>query len=300
MTPAGGRRGGGADAYLALGFLALSWGYSWVMVKVATQHASPVVVALSRNVLGAAALLAFLAATGRSLRPPPFLPTAVYGLLQTTCFHLLQSLAVSLAGAGKVAILAYTMPFWLALLAWPFLGEPIRGARWLALALAAVGLGLIVTPLETGSVGASALAVGSGLVWAASAVWVIRLRRTGSYDPLSLTAWQMVWGSLPLALLALVLPVHVRWTAAFLGAVTFLGVVANAVGWALWLFVLSRLPAGVAGVASLATPVVGVAAAAWQLHEIPSRAELAGIACVVVALVVNARSGGAAPAPVRR
>lgn len=294
MPPGAGRRGG---AYLALGVLALGWGYSWVMVKVATQDASPVVVALSRNVLGAVALLAFLAASGRSLRPPPFLPTAVYGLLQTTCFQLLQSVAVSMAGAGKVAILAYTMPFWLSLLAWPFLGEQIRGARWLALALAAIGLVLIVTPLESRSGLASGLAVLSGLVWAASAVWVIRLRHAGSYDPLSLTAWQMVWGALPLALLALVLPVHLRWTAAFLGAVTFLGVVANAVGWALWLFVLSRLPAGVAGIGSLATPVVGIVAAAWQLHEIPSRAELAGIACVVVALVVNARAGAPARAP---
>jgi drug/metabolite transporter (DMT)-like permease len=294
----GGSPGGRAraEAYLALGILALSWGYSWVMVKVATQHASPLAVALSRNVVGAVALFGFLALTRRSLRPPPFLPTLVYGLLQTSAFHLAQSVAVSLAGAGRVAILAYTMPFWLVLLARPFLGERIRGGQWLALALAGAGLALIVTPIEARSVGASALAIGSGLIWAASAVWVIRLRRAGSHDPLSLTAWQMVWGSLPLAALALFVPLHVHWTAAFVGAIGFLGVVANAVGWALWLFILGRLPAGVAGVASLATPVVGVVAAALQLGEVPSRRELGGIACIVVALVVNARAG-AAPRP---
>jgi drug/metabolite transporter (DMT)-like permease len=54
------------------------------------------------------------------------------------------------------------------------------------------------------------------------------------------------------------------------------------------MFILSRLPAGVAGIASLATPVVGVLAAAIQLHEIPSRSELAGMVLIVVALVVNA------------
>ena len=36
---------------------------------------------------------------------------------------------------------------------------------------------------------------------------------------------------------------------------------------------LARLPAGVAGIASLATPVLGVAFAALQLHEIPSRTD---------------------------
>ena len=50
------------------------------------------------------------------------------------------------------------------------------------------------------------------------------------------------------------------------------------------------MPAGVAGIASLATPVVGVLSAAIQLHEIPPPAELAGMGLIVIALVVNARS----------
>ena len=74
----------------------------------------------------------------------------------------------------------------------------------------------------------------------------------------------------------------------------FMSILGGALAWFLWMFIISRLPAGVAGIASLATPVVGVAAAALQLHEIPSRTELFGMALIVAALVVNAR-----PAPVR-
>ncbi len=291
MTPP--RRGAPrarAEAYLALSFLALIWGYSWVAVKVATRDASPIAVAALRSGLGAVALLAFLALTRRSLRPTPFAPTAVYGLLQTTGFTLLQSVAVALAGAGRVAILAYTMPFWLAILAWPFLGERIAGARWVALALAAAGLALVVSPIEAGSALPNGLAVGAGLVWAASAVWAVRMRVAGGHDLLSLTTWQMVWGSVALAAAALAMPVHVRVTAPLVASIAFLAVISNAVGWALWLFILSRLPAAAAGVASLATPVVGVALAALQLGEVPSRAELAGMACIVTALVVNARA----------
>jgi drug/metabolite transporter (DMT)-like permease len=82
-----------------------------------------------------------------------------------------------------------------------------------------------------------------------------------------------------------------RWTASLVAWISVLAVVATAVGWALWLLVLSRLPPAAAGVASLATPVVGIALAAVQLGEIPSRTELAGVAAIVAALVVNARAG---------
>lgn len=280
----------GAQAYVALALLALFWGYSWIAIKLATRDATPMVVAWGRCAFGALALIGFMAVTGRSLRPPPLVPTLVYGLLQTTIFTLVQTLAVSMGSAGKAAILVYTMPFWLALLAWPFLGERIAGVRWVVLAVAATGLVLVVTPLRAGTWLASVLPVVAGLSWALSAVWVIRVRATGGYDLLSMTAWQMVWGSLALAPFALVFPVHVRWTGQFIVSMTFLAVLSTALGWALWLFVLSRLPASVAGLASLATPVLAVVLAAVHVHEIPSRAELLGIACIVAALVVNARA----------
>jgi drug/metabolite transporter (DMT)-like permease len=281
---------GRAQAFAALTLLAAVWGYSWVMVKVATRDASPIAVAALRNGLGAAALLVFLAATRRPLRPPPFGPTAVYGLLQTVGFTALQTIAVSLGGAGRIAILAYTMPFWLALLAWPLLGERIGGARWGALAIAAAGLWLVAGPTGTRSGLASLLGVASGLLWAASTVWVVRTLIRRGHDLLSVTLWQMVWGGAVLTTLALLFPGDVRWTASLAGSLAFLAIASNALGWALWVFVLSRLPAATAGLGSLATPVVGVALAAAQLHEIPSRGELLGMVLVVAALVVNARA----------
>jgi drug/metabolite transporter (DMT)-like permease len=90
-------------AYGALAVLALFWGYSWIALKIATRDASPILVAAIRPVLGAVALLGVMAALRRPLRPPPTGPTIVYGLLQTTGFNVCQTVAVSLAGAGKVA-----------------------------------------------------------------------------------------------------------------------------------------------------------------------------------------------------
>jgi drug/metabolite transporter (DMT)-like permease len=197
---------------------------------------------------------------------------------------------VSLGGAGKSAVLGYTMPFWTALFAWPFLGERITRTRWIALALAAVGLAFVVAPLDPHAFVADGLAIAAGISWAASAVYAKRLRAAHDVELLSLTAWQLLWGTLPLVVLMLVIPTPIRWTGSFIAAMAFMSIGGGALGWFLWMFILSRLPAGVAGIASLATPVVGVAAAALQLHEIPPPAQMAGMALIVVALVVNARS----------
>ncbi|HYW55190.1 MAG TPA: EamA family transporter [Candidatus Elarobacter sp.] len=283
MTPRG-----GALVYVALVALALVWGYTWVGIKIATEDASPYVVAGARLAIATVVLFAALALTGRSLRPAPLVPTVILGLLQTTGWTLLQTLAVSLAGAGKSAVLGYTMPFWTALLAWPFLGERIAGLRWVALALAAAGLAFVVAPLDARSFTADGLAVVAGISWAASAVYAKRLRKRHDVELLSLTAWQLLWGTVPLVVLMLVMPQHIRWTGSFLAAMAFISLGGGALGWFLWMFILSRLPAGVAGIASLATPVVGVLSAALQLHEIPSHGQLLGMALILIALVVNA------------
>jgi drug/metabolite transporter (DMT)-like permease len=282
--------------YVALVVLALVWGYTWVTIKIATEDASPYVVAASRLVIAVAILFALLALTRRSLKPTPFVPTLILGLLQTTGWTLLQTLAVAQAGAGKSAVLGYTMPCWAALLAWPFLGERIAGLRWVALALAALGLAFVVAPLNAHSFVADGLAVLAGLSWGASAVYAKWLRRRHDVELLSLTTWQMLWGTLPLVVLMLAIGGPVRWTGSFVASMAFMSIGGAALGWFLWMFILSRLPAGVAGIASLATPVVGVLAAAIQLHEIPSRSELSGMALIVGALIVNAIPVAAEPA----
>ena len=283
------------SVYAALVVLALIWGYTWVAIKVATADANPYAVAAIRLAVATVVLFAVLAGMRRSLRPTPFVPTLVLGLLQTTGWAIFQTFAVSAGGAGKSAVLGYTMPFWTALLAWPFLGERISGVRWLALALAAAGLALVVSPLDAHSWLGDAFAVVAGISWGASAVWAKRLRARYDVELLSLTMWQMLWGTIPLVALMIAFPGPIRWSGPFVAAMAFMSLGGGALGWFLWMFILSRLPAGVAGIASLATPVVGVLAAAIQLREIPSAGELAGMALIVVALVVNAIPG-AAPA----
>ena len=227
----------------------------------------------------------------RPLKPPPLGYTIVIGLLQTTGFVGLLMWALQSGGAGKTSVLTYTMPFWLLLLAWAFLGERLRGVQWLAVALALAGLILVLEPWHLQGVFSSALAVAGGFCWAASAVVVKRLQARHEVDVLSLTTWQMLFGSLPLVLIAaLTWQGGPEWTTQFTLALLYNVILANALAWFLWLFGLRRLSAGAAGIATLATPVIGVAAAWIQLGERPSAGEAAGMALIIGALaIVTAR-----------
>jgi drug/metabolite transporter (DMT)-like permease len=179
------------------------------------------------------------------------------------------------------------MPFWLLLLAWAFLGERLHGVQWLAVALALCGLVLVLEPWQLESTFSSALAVTAGFCWAASAVVVKRLQARHEVDVLSLTTWQMLFGSLPLVLIAaLTWQGGPEWTAEFVLALAYNVILANALAWFLWLFGLRRLSAGAAGIATLATPVIGVTAAWIQLGERPTAGEAAGMACIIAALAV--------------
>ena len=289
------RRTGRDLGAAALILLALSWGYNWVVMKIGLGYAQPFTFAALRTFLGALSLFLLLIVLRRSLRPQAVGYTIVIGLLQTTGFVGLLMWALQSGGAGKTSVLTYTMPFWLLLLAWVFLGERLRGTQWVAVALALAGLVLVLSPWRLQGAFSSMLALAGAASWAASAIVVKSLQKRQHVDLLSLTTWQMLFGSLPLVLIA-VLTAHGGpvWNPAFVWALAYNVLLGNALAWLLWLFALRRLSAGAAGLGTLATPVIGVAAAWIQLGERPGAAEAAGMALIIAALAVLTMRGLAA------
>lgn len=275
-------------AAVALAVLAAIWGYNWVVMKVGIRYCDPFTFAALRGLLGAVALFPIIAVLRRPLRlQAPFLTIAV-AILQITGFVGLILWALEQGAAGRTSVLSYTMPFWLLLMAWAFLGEKIRGLQWIAAVLALAGLIFILRPWNLqGTLFSSLLAVAAGFCWAASSVLIKIMQRHHQVDILSLTAWQMFLGSIPLAIVALVTadtpPV---WSGSFIAALVYNVLPANALAWWLWLYVLRALPTGTAGVSTLVIPVVGVVSAWIQLGERPTSVEGAGMLLVLAALAV--------------
>ncbi|HTX71039.1 MAG TPA: DMT family transporter [Thermoleophilia bacterium] len=277
---------------LALAAIAPIWGYSWVVSKVALGYSGPFTLVALITVLCVAVLMPVLALTRRSLRPPPVGWTVAIAVLQTALFNALVTLALTMGGAGKVSVLAYTMPFWLLLLAWPLLRERLRGFQWPAVALAFAGLVLVVQPWRIGGALPGVLAAAAGLCWAGGSLLTKLLQQRADVEPLSLTAWQMAFGAVALIAAAVVTgDGWPQWTAAFIGCLVYSVVLSNALCWALWVFALDRLPAGAAGLGTLAVPVLGVVAAWLQLGEAPAAAEGAGMLLIVAALALLAIAG---------
>jgi drug/metabolite transporter (DMT)-like permease len=287
----------------ALLLLALIWGYAWVVMKNALEYVEPFTFAALRTAVGTVALFVVLLVMKRPLKPKALGPTAILGLLQTAGFVGLLTWALEDGGAGKTSILIYTMPFWLLLMAWVVLGEKLKGFQWVAVVLALAGLILILSPWRLQGKTSDFLAVGGAVVRAASAVYAKILRRRHEVDLLSLTAWQMVLGVAPLVIGAILTwegpPL---WTGTFIWSLLYVGILGNAVAWLLWLYILHKLRAGTAGLATLLTPVIGIGSAWIQLGERPSLLEGLGMVAIVGALlltaVVEVSRGGRSPSRV--
>lgn len=276
-------------AFIALLLLTLIWGYNWVVMKTAVQYASPFQFAALRTFLGAMMLFLVLFVSKKPLVLKEFPTMLALGLLQTCGFTGLLIWALVEGGAGKTAVLSYTMPFWVMLFAWPMLGEKVQGWQWLAVAFALFGIVLIFDPLHIQADGLSMLlALLSGISWAISAIVSKKLhQRAPHLDLLNITAWPTLLGSIPIMMLALAVPAPpIQWTNTFYLTIIYSIFLSGSLAWVLWLYALQRLPAGVASMASMLAPVIGVSAAWWQLGERPSSIELMGMLFVALALVI--------------
>lgn len=271
----------------ALGLLSLIWGYNWVVMKMALRDCPPLLFAAMRVLGGAFILLPLLRILGRPMTLPPLGYALPLGILQSTGFVGCTLWALEFAGAGKTAILVYMMPLWLLLLAWPLLGDRIHGLQWPAMGFAFLGLLLILDPQHPHEdFRGTTLAILSGLFWAASAVWQKKKSPPG-LDLLVVTTWQMVFGGLVLAAIALsVDPLRIHWTVGLTEALLYNAIPGNALAWFLWAYALHRLPSGVAGMGTLLAPMVGVLASWIQLGERPGSREFAGMLLVFLALIL--------------
>jgi len=270
--------------------MALFWGYNWVVMKVALRYAEPAVFVALRMFLGAAFLFLLILILRRPLRPKNLRLTLCVGLFQTTGSMGLMTWALASGAAGKTAVLVFTMPLWLLPMSWVVLGERLRRLQWFSVGLALAGLCLVLAPWRIhGSLLSSLLAVTAGIAWAAGTVAAKILSGRHQVDILSLNAWQMLLGSIPLVIVALLVsPSSPVWSGSFIAALLFNIVPVTGLGLLLWFYALRTLPAGTAGLASLGTPVLGVVFAWMELGERPGLYEAMGMILIVSALCVLA------------
>ena len=203
--------------------------------------------------------------------------------------------ALNLGGVGRTAVLVYTMPIWVALLARVCLKERMRPVQWTAVALALAGLVVLVDVTSLRDWLPSLLAVTSGASWAVSVVFIKSIQGRIRTHLMTLTVWQMACCALLLwAFIGFADTPPIRWTWQFIAAIGFTAIVGSAFSWMLFYYALARLPASLAGLGTLATPVIGVAAAWLHFGERPSAQDAAGMLLIGTGLLLLSLPGLAA------
>lgn len=281
---------------LALIVLSLTWGYTWVLAKQGLAYAPPFTFAAERCVGAALALVIALRLSGRKLTLVAPRQTIAIGLAQVSGFMIFQTWALVEGGPGKTAVLIFTMPIWTLLLAWPILGERVRGKQWLAAASTLGGLLLIIEPWDMhASLFSKFLGLMAALCWATGTILIKRLRSTTPVDLLTLTTWQMIFGAVPLVLLGFIVPERATdWSLSYVGILIFMSIASTAMCWWLWIYILDRVPAWEASLSVLGTPVVAILSSRLTFGEAFKTSEIAGILLIGGGLALLSLLGWAA------
>jgi drug/metabolite transporter (DMT)-like permease len=278
-----------------LAITSLGWGFNWPVTKHLVGVLPPLTLRGTTGVVGALLLALLALMRSQSLAVPrevwPRLVLA--GLLNVTAWMVLMGLALLWLPAGEAALIAYTMPVWASLLAWPILGERPTWLRVLALVLAFAGLGSIM-----GANGLSAsrdklpgilMVLGGAFAFALGTVLAKKLPIR--LPPLSAAAWQIGVGCVPIVLVGFAIE-HSDWTRldSIDWALMFYSTVIQfCVAYVAWFAALARLPASVAAIGTMAVPVIGVVASAVALREPLGAGQLAALALTLLAVALATR-----------
>ncbi|HZC95510.1 MAG TPA: DMT family transporter [Bradyrhizobium sp.] len=279
-----------------LAITSVGWGFNWPVTKYLLGELPPLTLRGTTGVIGACLLAVLALARGQSLKVEPrLLPRLMLAaLLNVTGWMVLMGLALLWLPASEAALIAYTMPVWASMLAWPVLGERPTLLRTVSLLMAFAGLAAIM--------GGNGLSASSaklpGIIMAlAGAVGfalgtVLAKKLPLQMAPIPAAAWQIGLGCLPVAIVGLCVETTHLETLSALGwwLLIYSIVIQFCVAYVSWFAALARLPASVAAIGTMAVPVIGVVASALALHEPLGPAQIVALVFTLAGVVLATRS----------
>jgi drug/metabolite transporter (DMT)-like permease len=207
---------------------------------------------------------------------------------------VLMGLALLWLPASEAALIAYTMPVWASLLAWPVLGERPTLLRTVALVMAFAGLAAIMggngISATTEKLPGIVMALCGALGFALGTV--LAKRSPVPLPPIPAAAWQIGLGCLPIVIIGLAVETTHIEKVTELGwwLLVYATVIQFCIAYVSWFAALARLPASVAAIGTMAVPVIGVVASAIALGEPLGLTQIVALVFTLAGVVLATRS----------
>jgi drug/metabolite transporter (DMT)-like permease len=286
---------------LAFGLLYITWGTTYLAIRIGVETLPPAVFSGGRLALAGLIMLAYLRLRGLPLAVPRadwfwlVFPAALFFVSGN---GLLTAGEVYVA-SGVASILAATTPLWMALFErlWPH-GERLNARGWFGIVGGLAGVVVLVGPkwgdgAEQTSTFGALLILGSAVSWGFGS-FIARNRHVRA-PHLVVTGYQMFIGGGSLFLVGLMLGEGKELTAENLtpravGAFFYLLVVGSIIGFTAFNWLLRNVSSAMAGTYAYVNPVVAIVVG-WLINSEPITAGVVAGITIILAGVALVRSG---------
>jgi len=275
----------------------LLWALCFPLISVGLADAPPMTFAGLRAALSGVVLIAAAEWLGRpAIRDRTIWNGIVLvGLTATSLGFFGMFYGGGLVAPGLATVIANTQPLIAAVLAWAYLSEDLSPVHRSGLLAGFAGIALIGI---SGLAGTESQLIGIVLIQLAAvgiAVGNVALKRlAGRVDTLRAMGWQLVIGSLPLALLAVAIedPTAIDWSLRFVTNLIVLSVFGTAVAFVLWFALLQHARLSRLNVFTFLTPIFGLIIGVGFFTERLHALEIAGVGLGLLGIYGVTRPAG--------
>jgi drug/metabolite transporter, DME family len=217
---------------------------------------------------------------------------ALMGLVTVAIFFSLYAYAIMLVGVSVAAVLQYTAPAFVVVIAWRVFHEGLNGVKIIALALALAGCVLIAQLYDTSRVTLNLPGILCGLATGLTfgLYTIFNKRAVHMYSPWTVITYNLTFGMLFLALLQG--PQAMSELAARPGVWPWILLVAifpTVAAHGLYVSGLAHVPAGNASIMGTWEPALATILAYIVLGERLDPLQLVGAACIILGVIVLSR-----------
>lgn len=250
----------------AIALLCLIWGSLWGLVKHSLQIFPPFLFISVRLILAALTLMVVQSILRKSILPKQgeWKKLMISSLMICFGFYATQTFAMQFVDSGLSAVLVFTMPIFIAVLAHYFLNEYLNRQKITGLLLGGLGLVAILWPqlhhihFNVSLIGQMIL-ITSGFFWALTTVYM--KKHFATYDKMKLTIWQLFMGGIAIFVVALALePIDFNiWMNPFNdGMLFYIAVVGTGFAFVLWNWIVSQVDTFIASISIMCIPILSL------------------------------------------